>query len=163
MPRAPFAPEQPGPFPSGGAGREAPRGPPAADLFRHGQEDPGLRGCLYTLFFRQTLPPFGSQSCQLGLLQNTHSIHKCVCAFSSHTLLDSRRRAAKAAAGEAASMWGESNSRGFTELRGSALSPFCPAFWPPPPAVQGTRRVHLHVLLSPFVNDLLPIVKEIRS
>lgn len=36
---------------------------------------------LHTLFFQLMLPPFGSQSCQLGLLQNTHSIHKCICAF----------------------------------------------------------------------------------
>ncbi|OBS60205.1 hypothetical protein A6R68_08685, partial [Neotoma lepida] len=27
------------------------------------------------------VPPFGNQNCQLGLLQNTHSIHKCVCAL----------------------------------------------------------------------------------
>nr|XP_038934626.1 RNA exonuclease 5 isoform X7 [Rattus norvegicus] len=39
------------------------------------------RRILHTVSFQLMLPPFGNQSCQLGLLQNTHSIHTCVCTL----------------------------------------------------------------------------------
>lgn len=108
---------------------------------------------LYTLFFRQTLPPFGSQSCQLGLLQNTHSVHKCVCASSSHTLLDSRRTAAKAAAG------GE-QLQGFSRTPGFRAEPGLPCLLASSPGCPGHAACSSARPLSPFVNDLLPSVRK---
>lgn len=64
----------------GGAG-SFPMGPHSRTLQRWAQTIRSLRPQSAHTVLSADARSFGSQSCQLGLLQNTHSIHKCVCAF----------------------------------------------------------------------------------
>lgn len=109
---------------------------------------------LHTLFFQLMLPPFGSQSCQLGLLQNTHSIHKCVCAFFlPHPFMQPMQSCQGSCWRSNFSFGGKSNSKGFYRTFDLGFEYITPNFLISSPLVGLFRRLS-HVcfhFLSPIL------------